>query len=137
MAFLLSWFSCFQAPEGHSPKKARKERKPIPPEIRAQVWTLYHGKSVTGRCYVCGVRISRDKWHCAHVVADADGGNPTVRNLRPSCQHCNLSMGTLNLYWYIQERKMEGPGKENAEKYLRDHPRARKVRRRRRKDNRG
>lgn len=142
MSFFLSWIACFRSGEERvevEPEriealplsrdvKTKKVYKSIPSKVRVEVWRLYNGESEVGICYVCGVKITKTDWHCAHVVADADGGNPTVRNLRPSCKKCNLSMGKINLYAYILKYDKKGPGRSNADKYIESHPRARKTR---------
>lgn len=91
----------------------KKTRRKIPKAVRDTVWCTYHGRSANGVCYCCGTPINQQNWHCAHVIADAAGGLPDVANLRTCCQHCNLSMGKRNLYTYIQEQNLQGPGRHN------------------------
>ena len=57
------------------------------------------------KCYCCDaekLHIAKS-WHCGHVIAEHNGGNLTVENLRPICGSCNSSMGTQNLYDYMAE----------------------------------
>jgi 5-methylcytosine-specific restriction endonuclease McrA len=85
------------------------------------VWATYHGKKTTGRCYCCGTSISKKKWHCSHVKADAKGGETNLNNLRTCCPHCNLSMGDQNLYTYMRDKDLRGPGRKNMNSYLKRH----------------
>jgi hypothetical protein len=102
---------------------AHHEREPIPRTMRNFVWVEYHGENNIGACYCCGAQIGRYHagWHCAHVVAEAKGGETRVENLRPCCRHCNLSMGDQNLYAYIKEKGLKGRGAKDVDQYLRLH----------------
>lgn len=92
------------------PMIRKKER--IPKALRDNVWRKYIGDNFLGQCYTCGCDIDYTKgWHCSHVIAESKGGSTTIGNLRPCCRHCNLSMGTMNLYLYIHDRGLTGPGK--------------------------
>jgi 5-methylcytosine-specific restriction endonuclease McrA len=108
-------------------------RQRIRPEIRNAVWIKYHGEQSHGQCYCCGNVIYRQNkqspWHCSHVKAHIIGGEESVDNLRTCCQHCNLSMGDQNLYAYIRDRNLTGPGSKNLHKYLKKHRSQRMSRR--------
>ena|SRR3972149_4511755 len=104
------------------PTKHKRDR--IKPDVRNQVWTKYHGGNNTGICYCCNRSIQRYHagWHCSHVLADSRGGSEKIENLRTCCRHCNLSMGDQNLYTYIREKNLNGPGSKNVNNYLEQHP---------------
>lgn len=106
-------------PSAKSETTARK-RDGIPKDIRNKVWLTYHGDKDIGTCYCCGTKIQRYNagWHCSHVVSHDKGGATAVHNLRTCCRHCNLSMGNCNLYVYIQQKKLTGPGSHNVTQYL-------------------
>lgn len=110
-----------QSKQSKEPSDTKRYR--IPQEIRNKVWTTYHGEKDTGICYCCGTKIERYHagWHCSHVVALDKGGPTTVENLRTCCQHCNLSMGDQNLYVYIKDKGLNGPGSRNVNNYLLRH----------------
>ena len=36
-------------------------------------------------------------FNCGHIIAEANGGELIVSNLKPICQNCNSSMGTKNM----------------------------------------
>lgn len=100
----------------------KKVKEKIPSSIRDAVWEKYHGKNEMGVCYCCGHFLYRDSWHAAHVHSEAKGGKVIIENLRTSCQHCNLSCGDQNLYAYIRDKELDGPGKKNINSYFKKHP---------------
>jgi len=106
-----------------SEDKTPHKRERIPKDVRDAVWVTYHGTNTQGVCYVCAKPVERYNrgWHCSHVIADSKGGTETVENLRVCCQHCNLSMGDQNLYAYIRDKNMIGPGSKNVNKYFQCH----------------
>lgn len=105
-------------------RQITNKREPIPLQVRNTVWETYHGIKQVGVCYCCGTPIERYNkgWHCSHVVAHNKNGPTTVENLRTCCRKCNLSMGDQNLYTYIREKHLTGPGSKNAQRYLKQHP---------------
>lgn len=104
------------------PGKQKRDR--IPKHVRDTVWTTYHQDKIEGLCYACGITVQRYNagWHCSHVLSDAKGGQEIIENLRVCCQHCNLSMGDQNLYTYIRDKHLTGPGSRNVRSYLYRHP---------------
>lgn len=111
-----------RALDNNAPVKRKKDR--IPKKVRDDVWYKYHRDETYGECYCCGKFIHRYKagWHCSHVVADVKSGPEIVENLRTCCPHCNLSMGDKNLYAYIRDKKLNGPGAKNVKAYFKQHP---------------
>lgn len=102
-------------------KKPAYEKGVIPPKLRQQVW-----ERGNGHCYVCGITVDKG-WHCSHIVAEVKGGPTTIDNLRVCCSHCNLSMGDLNLYRYIDSQiakgmKLTGEGVDHYQSYLKKNP---------------
>ena len=98
------------------------ERDRIPSALRNYVWVKYHGENSLGQCYCCGVVIQRYNggWHSSHV--EAKGGDSSPENMRTCCQHCNLSMEDQNLYAYIRDKGLTGPGAKNVKSYFTSHP---------------
>lgn len=93
---------------GWNPEKSVKYvKQKIPIEIRDQVWLKYNGAKTVGQCFCCKTKIGKYKggWHCAHVVAERNGGKTEIENLRPTCRSCNLKMGTKNLYEFKNKKK--------------------------------
>ena len=83
----------------------KNKRKSIPAAVRTAVWNTYIGEHYgTARCFTnCGNSISQANFQCGHVVSDKDGGQATVDNLRPICQRCNTSMGSMNMNQFIAQ----------------------------------
>jgi 5-methylcytosine-specific restriction endonuclease McrA len=42
-------------------------------------------------------------FHCGHIVAEANGGETNLSNLKPICKNCNLSMGTINMNKFMEQ----------------------------------
>lgn len=78
---------------------APRRRKTIPKVVRTQVWGKTYGMEVgSTECCVCKKNvISQSDFECAHIIAEAQGGPPTIENLIATCAQCNRSMGTRNL----------------------------------------
>ena len=104
--------------------ETKTKKQAIPKKIRDELWLKYHGEKNEGVCYCCGENIRRYKagFCAAHVHSGATGGEISVENLRTSCLHCNLSMGDQNLYAYIRDKNLKGPGRKNADAYFKKHP---------------
>lgn len=109
---------------GPQPGPPAPRRPGIGPEVRNQVWLHYHGERARGLCYCCGIQVQRYNagWHCAHVISDTRGGAEALHNLRTTCAGCNLSMGNQNLYAFIRDRQLRGPGAANVQNYFRRYP---------------
>jgi 5-methylcytosine-specific restriction endonuclease McrA len=75
----------------------KKKKNPIPKAVRHQVWKKYIGNTLEGKCYVCNRIVYYDNFDAGHVVAEANGGEISVSNLRVTCKPCNTSCGTKNL----------------------------------------
>lgn len=102
--------------------KPKKKKDAIPKAIRDAVWVKYHGNNEEGICYACNRVIERDCWHCSHVYSESKDGKVTVDNLRTCCPKCNLSMGNQNLYAYIRDKNLKGPGSKNVAAYFKKNP---------------
>lgn len=54
-------------------------------------------------CFCCRLEpITLGNFQCGHVIAESKGGLGVLRNLRPICALCNLSMGTTNMFEFIE-----------------------------------
>ena len=107
-----------------SKAEIKPKKKAIPKKIRDAVWVKYHGEKDEGICYCCSKRVERYHagWQCSHVHSEATGGEISVENLRVNCQGCNLSAGDQNLYAYIRDKNLKGPGRKNVDAYFKKHP---------------
>lgn len=77
----------------------------IPAAVRTCVWNRFIGEAIgKGECFTgCGSTITQANFHCGHIVARKHGGNTKIENLRPICQRCNTSMGTQNMFDFIEK----------------------------------
>lgn len=100
-----------------------KNNDKIPHDTRNNVWIKYNGDTDHGICYCCGKYLYRYNagWHCSHVVSRNKNGDVSEGNLRTCCKSCNLSMGNQNLYAYIRDKELKGPGSVNVERYFKLH----------------
>ena len=96
----------------------------LPDSIRELVWTTYHGKTAIGCCYCCGDVIYTEigGWHCTYVISPNKGGLNNIENLRTCCTYCNRAIGDQNIYAYILNNDMLGPGSKNTSEYFKLHP---------------
>lgn len=78
-----------------------KKRK-IPKHVRQQVWNEYIGQDLTRyKCLCCNKTvIDLTNFECGHVIAETNGGDETISNLRPICSGCNRGMGTRDMREY-------------------------------------
>lgn len=108
----------------NKPIEVKKKKQAIPKKIRDAVWVKYCGNGDEGVCYCCNEKVKRYKagWQCSHVFSENMGGEISVENLRVNCSSCNLSMGNQNLYAYIRDKKLKGPGSKNVDSYFKKNP---------------
>jgi len=86
-------------------KPIKTKKKPIPPILKRNVWNKYIGEDIgKAKCTCCKlVDITQLSFHCGHIIAEAKGGELKMDNLKPICQSCNSSMGTMNMNEYIEK----------------------------------
>lgn len=79
--------------------KPIKPKKKISATLKRLVWNTNIGEEIgKTKCLCCkSTDITQMSFHCGHVVAEANGGELIVSNLKPICQNCNSSMGTKNM----------------------------------------
>jgi 5-methylcytosine-specific restriction endonuclease McrA len=88
--------------------KSTKRKKTIPKTIRNQVWRKYCGNKLDAKCFCCDQELAYECWEAGHVIAEANGGNTDIENLRPVCMSCNRSMGKTNMFEFMKEYNMKG-----------------------------
>ena len=76
----------------------------IPLLVKRMVWNHYRGEKIgKSKCLCCKTTsITQASFTCGHVVSRKDGGEVCVSNLKPICQNCNCSMGTMNMDDFIK-----------------------------------
>lgn len=80
------------------PKINLYSKKTIPKTLKNDVWDEHIGREKgIGECFTCHKEIDSKFFECGHVIAEVDGGDNTISNLRPVCSLCNKSMGKTNM----------------------------------------
>jgi exodeoxyribonuclease V alpha subunit len=85
--------------------KMPSKKANIPSPVKRQVWYKYIGEEIgKAKCYCCQLsNISQMSFHAGHIISEKDGGEINAENLRPICQNCNSSMGTMNMNDFIEK----------------------------------
>ena len=75
------------------------KKKPIPSALKRLVWNKWIGEELgKSKCLCCNVTdINQMSFNCGHIIAECNGGELILSNLKPICQNCNSSMGTMNM----------------------------------------
>ena len=83
----------------------KRKKKSIPLALKRKVWNKYIGEDVgKALCLCCKLSyITQMSFSAGHIIAEADGGELKLDNLRPICGSCNSSMGTKNMDHFISE----------------------------------
>lgn len=85
----------------------KKKKKPISATIKRLVWNTNIGEDIgKSKCLCCNsTDITQLSFNCGHIIAEANGGDTIVSNLKPICQNCNSSMGTKNMEDFMKSLK--------------------------------
>ena len=89
------------------PNNKNVKKKPIPSTVKKLVWNTNIGEEIgKTKCLCCkSTDITQMSFNCGHIIAEANGGNTIVSNLKPICQNCNSSMGTKNMNEFMLSLK--------------------------------
>lgn len=70
-------------------------KKKISEALKTQVWLHWVGEYFKSKCLVdwCQNIINARDFDVGHNIPESKGGCTTIKNLRPICRKCNLSMG--------------------------------------------
>jgi small GTP-binding protein len=73
--------------------------------MRRSVWNKYIGQgSGLVKCFCCKDKdITPFDFECGHITAVSMGGATNIENLRPICSLCNKSMGSKNMFSFMDE----------------------------------
>jgi len=84
--------------------KCKSKKKAISATIKRLVWNTNIGEDIgKSKCLCCkSTDITQMSFNCGHIVAEANGGDTIVSNLKPICQNCNSSMGTKNMEEFMK-----------------------------------
>jgi len=93
--------------EEEKKKQKKTKKKPISATIKRLVWNSNIGEDIgKSKCMCCTVTdITQMSFNCGHIIAECNGGESIVSNLKPICQNCNSSMGTKNMEDFIKTLK--------------------------------
>ena len=77
----------------------KTKKKTIPKSLKIAVWNKHFGEDIgKAKCLCCNITdITQLKFHAGHVIAENNGGETNIDNLRPICETCNKSMRTKNM----------------------------------------
>jgi 5-methylcytosine-specific restriction endonuclease McrA len=77
------------------PQDNQTKKAAIPRALREQVWIQNMGPKFENKCLVswCQNIINVFDFHVGHNIPESKGGATNIRNLKPICARCNLSMG--------------------------------------------
>jgi 5-methylcytosine-specific restriction endonuclease McrA len=86
-------------PETNTNTIVKYKKKHIPSTLKRMIWDEYIGANVgTHKCMCCKTQeIRQIEFTCGHIIAEKEGGETNLKNLRPICSKCNLSMGIVNM----------------------------------------
>jgi hypothetical protein len=92
-------------PKAEGEIKAKKQS--IPKKVKDDVWNTYIGEGIAKhKCLCCKMTtIDKAKFDCGHVISEKNGGTLSIRNLRPVCNGCNLSMSSENMIDYVKKHE--------------------------------
>ena len=99
-----------EAKDKKEPKEAKDKKetkKKISATMKRLVWNTNIGEEIgKTKCLCCkSTDITQMSFHCGHVIAEINGGELIVSNLKPICQNCNSSMGTKNMNEFMETFK--------------------------------
>jgi hypothetical protein len=95
-------------PEKREEKKEiepiKTKKKPISATIKRLVWNKWIGEEIgKAKCLCCNLTaITQLSFNAGHIIAESNGGETNVSNLKPICQNCNSSMGTKNMIDFMK-----------------------------------
>ncbi len=75
--------------------------------MKRLVWNKWIGEEIGKfKCLCCNVTdINQMSFNCGHIIAESKGGETILSNLKPICQNCNSSMGSLNMDEFMKTFK--------------------------------
>jgi hypothetical protein len=90
-------------------------KKTINKQLRMEIWDTFIGSSKEGLCLCCSrTSLDRDNFECGHILAERNGGDISIQNLRPICSTCNGGMGTINMLEYMNQKRYLIPSNWNG-----------------------
>lgn len=89
-------------------KELKTKKQTIPKPLKKLVWNKYIGEDIgKAKCLCCKLTdITQLSFHCGHIIAESNGGELNLNNLKPICNSCNSSMGKQNMDEFIMKYKL-------------------------------
>jgi hypothetical protein len=84
-------------------KIKKYKKKTVPKALRMKLWTDTFGDTLVGKCECCKRELKVDNFEAGHIIAEVNGGETCVDNLKVLCRPCNASCGTDNLNDFIRK----------------------------------
>jgi len=80
-------------------KKLVYKKKKISATLKRLVWNKWIGEEIGKfKCLCCNsIDIYQLSFNCGHIIPECKGGETKLTNLKPICQNCNSSMGSMNM----------------------------------------
>jgi len=80
-------------------KKIVYKKKKISATLKRLVWNKWIGEEIGKfKCLCCNsIDIYQLSFNCGHIIPECKGGETILTNLKPICQNCNSSMGSMNM----------------------------------------
>ena len=102
---------------------ARYKKKSISKLLQRQVWAASFGDSVgKAKCLCCGMTdITQLSFVCGHIIAEANGGETSVNNMRAICMSCNQSMRTRSMLEFMESHSIDTTRILNTLRNTADH----------------
>jgi hypothetical protein len=79
--------------------KPKYKKQTISLALKKLVWDKHICLDIgRTKCVCCKTsEIIQISFHAGHIIAESKGGKTNVSNLKPICQNCNCSMGSINM----------------------------------------
>ena len=84
-------------------KQGKSTKARISKQLKRELWSKYCGEKTNDDCWCCKKTIDILTYHAGHILAEANGGQVSLDNLRPICGDCNVAMGTENMKEYAKK----------------------------------
>ena len=84
-------------------KQGKSTKARISKQLKRELWSKYCGEKTNDNCWCCKKTIDILTYHAGHILAEANGGQVSLDNLRPICGDCNVAMGTENMEDYAKK----------------------------------
>ena len=96
-------------------KISSKKKKTINKALKMEIWKKYIGDAINGNCYVCNRPLQIDMFEAGHLIAESNGGQTIIENMRVVCKPCNQSCYTQNMDEFKRQFNVQPQNKSEEE----------------------